>query len=271
MGSEVQDLRLTTGIQVPCLIQGEPDAQPVLLLHAWGESRGSFARLVPLLSGFRVAAPDLRGQGGADKPASGYSFPNQTQDIVAILDALGLEKAFVVGSSSGGYLAQQLAVTFPDRVAGLVLIGAPLSLQGRAPFADEVEQLSDPILQDWVRAFLTWFPFHRDVPAWFIEDRIRDGVAMPAHAWKGILHGLSTAAPPTESGPICSPTLILWGNQDQLLPWKDQQTLASRIQGAALRVYADIGHLVLWECPELVARDIRLFFNSLPPSHHLVL
>jgi pimeloyl-ACP methyl ester carboxylesterase len=256
---------------VPCLIQGDPGARPALLLHAWGESHGSFDRLAPLLSGFRVVIPDLRGQGGADKPASGYSFLDQTQDIVAILDAIGVEKAFVVGSSSGGYLAQQLAVTFPDRVAGLVLIGAPLSLHGRAPFANEVEQLSDPIHEDWVRAFLSWFPFHRDVPAWFIEDRVRDGVAMPAHAWKGILHGLSTAIPPTESGLIRSPTLILWGDHDQLLPWKDQQTLASRIQGAALKVYADVGHLVLWECPELVARDTRLFFNPVSPPHQSVL
>jgi pimeloyl-ACP methyl ester carboxylesterase len=263
MESEVRELRLSTGIRVPCSVHGDPCARPVLLLHAWGESRGAFDRLVPLLSGFRVLAPDLRGQGGADKPASGYSLWDQTQDVVAILDALGVEKTFVVGSSSGGYVAQQVAVTFPDRVAGLVLVGAPLSLHGRAAFADEVERLSDPIDEGWVRDFLSWFPFQCDVPAWFVEDRIRDGVAMPAHAWKGIMHGLGTALPPTESGPISSPTLILWGDQDRLLPWKDQQTLASRAHGATIEVYAEVGHLVVWECPDLVARDTRVFLDSL--------
>ncbi|WP_104181852.1 alpha/beta fold hydrolase [Arthrobacter sp. B0490] len=271
MESKVRDLGLTTGIRVPCLIQGDPGARPVLLLHAWGESRGSFDRLLPLLTGFRILAPDLRGQGGADKPTSGYSFSDQTQDVVAILDALGIEKAFVVGSSSGGYVAQQVAVTTPDRVAGLVLVGAPLSLHGRAPFADDVEQLSNPIAENWVRDFLSWFPFQRDVPTWFIEDRIRDGVTMSVHAWKGIMHGYGAAMPPTEAGPIRSPTLILWGDHDRLLPWKDQQTLASRIRGAALKVYPDVGHLVLWECPELVARDAKVFFDSLPLPGHPVL
>jgi pimeloyl-ACP methyl ester carboxylesterase len=264
MESEVRELRLRTGIRVPCLVQGDPGARPVLLLHAWGESRGSFDQLVPLLSSFKVLASDLRGQGGADKPVSGYSLSDQAQDVVAVLDALGIPEAFVVGSSSGGYVAQQTAVTFPDRVAALVLVGAPLSLHGRAPFADEVERLSDPIGEEWVRNFLSWFSPQRDVSAWFIEDRIRDGVAMPASVWKGIMHGLSRAMPPIESGPIYAPTLMLRGDHDRLLPWRDQQTLASLIPGAVVKVYTDVGHLVLWECPELVARDAESFFDSLP-------
>ena len=54
MDSEVRDLTLRTGITVPCLVDGDADSKPVLLLHAWGESHGSFDRLIPLLTGFRV-------------------------------------------------------------------------------------------------------------------------------------------------------------------------------------------------------------------------
>ena len=115
MDSEVRDLRLRTGVTVPCLVQGDADAEPVLLLHAWAESRGSFDRLIPLLTGFRIYAPDLRGQGEADKPEGGYSLAEQAEDAAAILDALNVPRAFVVGSSSGGYVAQQLAVTYPPR------------------------------------------------------------------------------------------------------------------------------------------------------------
>jgi pimeloyl-ACP methyl ester carboxylesterase len=263
MESEVRDLRLHTGITVPCLVQGDAGAKPVLLLHAWGESRGSFDRLIPLLTGYRIYAPDLRGQGEADKPEDGYSLAEQAEDAAAILAALNVPRAFVVGSSSGGYIAQQLAATNPEQVAALVLVGAPLSLRGRPAFADEVDALTDPLDKDWVRESLTWFTLLHEVPQWFLDDRVRDGLRMPARAWKGILNGLTTATPPTESGTIQAPTLILWGAQDNLLPRSDEETLAARIPGAALKVYPDVAHVVLWECPERVAEDAAAFFRSL--------
>ena len=263
MASEVRELRLRTGITVPCLVQGEHSAPPVLLLHPWGESRRCFDRLIPLLSGFRIYAPDLRGQGGADKPEAGYSLGEQTEDAVAILEAVNVSRAFVVGSSSGGYIAQQLAVSYPERVAALVLVGSPMSLHGRPPFADEVDSLTDPLDENWVRNSLSWFTLLHEVPPWFIEDRVRDGLRMPAHAWKGILNGLCAATPPTESGTIHAATLILWGAQDKLLPHNDQQVLSDRIAGSELKAYADVAHLVLWEVPERVAEDTTAFLTAL--------
>jgi pimeloyl-ACP methyl ester carboxylesterase len=262
MCSEARILRLRTGISVPCLVRGS-GASPVLLLHAWGESRGSFNRLIPGLKGFRIYAPDLRGQGEADKPPGGYSLAEQAEDAAAILDALTVPRAAVVGSSSGGYVAQQLAVDHPEKVAALVLVGAPLSLHGRADFADAVDQLTDPLDEAWVRDSLTWFPLLHEVPSSFIDDRVRDGLRMPAHAWRNILRGLTEATPPTESGTIHAPTLLLWGEQDSLLPRSAQETLASRTHGAVLKVYPGVGHLVLWECPDQVAADTTAFLTSL--------
>jgi len=86
---------------------------------------------------------------------------------------------------------------------------------------------------------------------------------MPSHAWKGILRGLYLATPPTESAAVHSPTLILWGGQDGLLPRGDQDTLAARIEGSVLKVYPDAAHLVLWECPDRVAADVTAFLSSL--------
>jgi pimeloyl-ACP methyl ester carboxylesterase len=262
MEGQVLDLELRTRIAVPCLVHGDIDARPVLLLHAWGESRKSSDRLVPLLPACRIYAPDLRGQGDADKPESGYSLSHQAEDVAAILDALDLPKVCVLGSSSGGYVAQQLAVIYPERVVSLVLVGVPLSLHGRAPFADEVERLTDPVDEDWVRESLSWFPLLHGVPSWLIEDRVLDGLKMPAHAWKGILQGLSTAAPPTDLGDIRAPTLLLWGEHDGLVPREDQRVLAARIPGSIVKIYPGVAHMVLWECPDLVARDTLMFFDS---------
>ena len=171
--------------------------------------------------------------------------------------------ACILGSSSGGYLAQALAVGHPERVTALVLVGAPLSLRGRPPFADRVEALTDPVSATWVRESFSWFPLLREIPEWFIDDRVYDGTRMPAHVWRALLGGLGGAVPPTEAGTIEVPTLILWGAQDHLIPWEDQLVLATRIAGSILKVYPDAGHLVLWECPEQVAADAMEFLGSL--------
>lgn len=273
MQSEVQSVHLRTGITVPCLVRaptgsGASDvnaAPPLLLLHAWGESRKSFDRLLPLLPpSFSVLAPDLRGQGGADKPEDGYSLAQMADDVAALLEALGVASACVLGSSSGGYVAQQLAVDRSDLVDSLILVGAPLSLHSRPAFAAEVEKLDDPVDEQWVRDSLSWFRLLHTVPAWYIEDRVQDGVAMPARAWKGILDGLCEAAPPTEQGSISVPTLILWGAHDALLPRSHQETLAARIPGAQLVIYGATGHIVLWECPERIAEDVAVFLGKGP-------
>ena len=125
-----------------------------------------------------------------------------------------------------------------------------------------MDGLTEPIDEDWVRDSLSWFPVLHEVPSWFIEDRVRDGARMPAHAWRRILDGLCAATPPTESGTIQAPTLILWGGHDSLLPRRDQEALADRIEGAVLKVYPDVAHLVLWECPEQVAQDATAFLGS---------
>ena len=132
---------------------GPRSATPVMLLLAWGESRRSFDRLMPMLAdSVHAVAVDQRGHGEADKPRDGYSLAGWAEDIVAVMDAMGIASAVLLGSSSGGYVAQQVAATNPHHVAGLVLVGSPRSLQGRPPFADEVDRLCDPVDEVWVRA-----------------------------------------------------------------------------------------------------------------------
>jgi pimeloyl-ACP methyl ester carboxylesterase len=190
---------------------GDPSGVPVLLLHPWSESLGCFDRLVPLLPAtVHALAMDQRGHGDADKPAGGYALTDFAADVEAFMDAMVLRSAVLLGSWSGGYLAQQVAIGIPDRVTGLVLVGAPRSLRGRPSFADEVERLTDPVDRAWVERSLAWFPRFHDIPDWYIQDRVDDGVRVPAHAWRQALAGLTTAWPPTQTGTIAAPTLIIW-------------------------------------------------------------
>jgi rifampin ADP-ribosylating transferase len=260
----VRRVSLTTGVSVPYVAVGPADAAPVVLLHAWGESRRSFDRLLPLLPHtIHAVAMDLRGHGDADKPAAGYALAEVAADVVAFMDAVGVPNAVLLGSSSGGYVAQQVAITSPHRVTGLVLVGSPRSLQGRPSFADEVDQLTDPVDPAWVRRSLTWFPRFHQVPPWYIDGRVQDGVDMPSHVWREALAGLVSARPPTDIATITAPTLIVRGARDELLTCEDQQALAAAIPASRLTVYPGTGHLVLWEQPERVAADLTAFVAGL--------
>ncbi len=254
---------LSNGVHLAFSEQGDRQGPTVLLLHAWLESLRSFDRLGPLLPPtLHVLALDQRGHGAADRPANGYDLQTLADDVGAFLDAMGLSNVVLAGSSSGGYLAQQVAISHPDRVAGLVLIGSPRTLQGRPPFAAQIEQLTDPLDPRWVAEFLAWFPLFHDVPDWYLEDRVREAAAIPAGVWQQSLAGLTTSPPPTGSGTIGAPTLILWGDCDGLLAPEDQTALASAIPDSRLLVYEGVGHLVLWEQPERVAKDITSFVRG---------
>ena len=131
---EVGRLELSTGVGLPYRSVGPPEATPVLLLHAWAESSRAFDRLVDVLpSTMRVMAVDQRGHGRADVPETGYSLVDFADDVAAFVEAAGLAPPVLLGASSGGYVAQQVAVTHPERVAGLVLVGSPAPCTGGRP------------------------------------------------------------------------------------------------------------------------------------------
>jgi pimeloyl-ACP methyl ester carboxylesterase len=266
LGDGDRRVRLATGITTTVHERGEADdAPPVLLLHSWASSRRSFAALLPLLGPHQHAvAADLRGHGDADKPATGYGLGTLAQDVVALLDALGLPRAVLVGASSGGYVAQQVAISAADRVAGLVLAGTPRDLRGRPPFADEVERLADPVDPAWVRRFLAGFTDLERLPSWYVELMVEDALRLPAEVWAATLAGLNTSPPPTDTGVVTAPTLVISGGRDDLLGRDQTAALVAAIPGAEWIEYPDAGHLVLEEDPATLAADVRSFVATLP-------
>lgn len=256
-------VRLRTGVTVPVVSQGEPRGTPLVLLHAWAESAGLFDRVLTRLPPDQwVVTFDQRGHGAAERPGTGYALTDFAADVVALLDELGAPSATLLGSSSGGYIAQQVAADHPDRVRAMVLVGAPRSLEKEPSFAQEVAGLTDPVPPEWVRSSLAWFPTFVHIPEWFLEDRIADGAGMPARIWKETLEGLLGATPPTDGGQVVASTLVIYGGRDDLLERSEEEALARAIPGARLVVYEDTGHLVLWEHPKRVARDTLAFLED---------
>ncbi|MGB3437717.1 MAG: alpha/beta hydrolase [Actinophytocola sp.] len=105
------------------------DGPPVLAIHGITANHVAWGMVAPLVPG-PVVAPDLRGRGGSGALPGPYGMAAHAADCVAVLDALGIERAVVVGHSMGGFVASVLAHRYPSRVARLVLVdgGAPLSL-----------------------------------------------------------------------------------------------------------------------------------------------
>ncbi len=125
------------------------DDPPLVLLHGLSANAYEFGGLLAagLSPAFRVVAPDLRGRGQTDKPATGYRMADHAADVLALLDALGLERAVLGGHSFGAYLAIYLAAHHPARVVKLIVIDAALTLNPRVgemlkPSLDRLTQVS---------------------------------------------------------------------------------------------------------------------------------
>ncbi len=122
------DVRTKDGLKLVVDVDGPAQGEPVLLLHGLAASSTTNWRIPGITralvdAGFRVIAPDQRGHGRSDAPSDGRYGPVMVDDAVAVLDALGVEKAHVVGYSMGGLVALRLAATNPARIRSLFLGG----------------------------------------------------------------------------------------------------------------------------------------------------
>ena len=109
---------LRDGLDLPYVEQGDADGVPVVLLHAWVDSRRVFDRvLAGLPERVHAFAFDQRGHGDAPEPSDGYALRDFADDVGAFMDAVGLDAAVLAGASSGGYVAQRFAVVNPRRMA----------------------------------------------------------------------------------------------------------------------------------------------------------
>jgi non-heme chloroperoxidase len=259
MALEVKAARLANGLTLPYAEQGDVSGVPVVLVHAYVESWRYFERLLPELPRWIHAfAPSQRGHGDADRPEGGYELDLLADDVAQFLDAVGLDAAVLVGSSSGGYVAQRFAVDHPERTLGLFLAGAPRTLRDKpalSAFLEDLSRFDASVDAAFAREFVL-STLSRPLPHEFLDLLVAESAKAPPHVWREALRGLLHAEPPTETGTIDAPTVIVWGDRDAFIPRADEEALAAAIPDSRLVVYEGAGHCVLLEQPERVAAEI---------------
>ncbi len=164
----------------------------------------------------RAIAVTQRGHGDADRPASGYRPKDFADDVAALMDALGLEKAMVVGHSMGGSIAQRFAIDHPTRILGLMLVGARASWH-RHPavlaLGEAVATLSDPVDPDFVREFQL-STLAQPVSTAYFHAVVAESLKLPARVWRASFECVFEADHTPELGDIAVPTLLMCGGRD---------------------------------------------------------
>ncbi|HXV77729.1 MAG TPA: alpha/beta fold hydrolase [Candidatus Polarisedimenticolaceae bacterium] len=252
-------LRLATGPSLHYAEHGDPDGEPVLFLHGWPDSWFSFSRVLPLLpERLRAVVIDQRGFGDSERPQTGYSIPELAADAIAVLDALEIERATLVGHSYGSFVARRAAIARPERVAALLLIGTGFVSSNPVirDLQNALRDLPDPVPVEFARDFQA-STVHHPVPAEFFQRIVAESLKLPARLWRLAIDRLAAYDDVRELARIDAPTRLLWGDHDALFPRSDQDAFLAALPAARLTVHEATGHSPDWERPELVAAAIE--------------
>jgi pimeloyl-ACP methyl ester carboxylesterase len=238
----------------------------VLLIPGPIDSWRSYQPVLDLLPReIRAVSVSQRGHGESDKPAEGYAVVDFAADLVAFLDGLEVERAFLAGHSGSCLIARRIALDHPDRVAGLILEASPTTLRDHPQALDFVESvvsgLEDPISPGFARSFIadTSSP---SIDGAVLELLMDDVLKVPAHVWKQTFAGLLQYDDIDELGGIGTPTLLVWGDSDPLVSRDMQEQLLRSILDAQLLVYAGVGHTPRWDDPVRFSNDLVAFVHQ---------
>jgi non-heme chloroperoxidase len=231
-------------------VHGGPSHGPaVIMLHGLSDSSFSFSRVLPLMPAhLRVVAVDQRGHGHSDRPVRGYSMDTFASDLLALMDALLIDRATIVGHSMGAFVARRAAEKAPNRIERLVLVGTgPTAQNGVIKDLMQVaKSLSDPVDEGFIREFQA-STIAQPVPSPFFEQVVAESRKVPAHVWQQSVAGMLEYRP---QWPITCPTTILGGELDTVFSAEEHVAFFKATERSTLHLEPDIGHTLHWEAPE---------------------
>lgn len=280
-GPPSQFVDIGGGVKVHLRDEGPKDAPAIVLLHGSNADLLTWEPWAAALKGqYRVIRFDQVGHGltGPD-PKHDYSRANYVADVLAVADTLGLERFIIGGNSMGGKHALAFAAAHPDRVAGLVLVdasgGPMLKVKDAKDDSGGGGNIGFAIAQTPGVNLLVEQITPRSLIAQSLEQSVSvKSVVSPAAVdryWELLRYPGNRRATlkrfgypydpltETEITGITAPTLILWGEEDRLIPLDAGQWLAKTMPNAELKAYPAIGHLPQEEAVTQTLGDLELW------------
>jgi len=252
----------------------------VLLLHGLSGCWQNWLENIPELArDHRVIAVDLPGFGASPMPPETISIPGYARMLAALLDELGVDEVSIVGNSMGGFVGAEMAIRYPRRVDRLVLVAAAgLSMrqmrhERQRGLRPRVENLlffglgrlaarSDVVvrsshLRRALLALIVRYPERLSGPL-ILEQA--NGAGKPGFG--DALEAMTGYPIRDRLGEVRCPALIIWGEEDRLVPLRDASEFEWLIPDARKLVYPDTGHMVMFERPDRFNADVRAFLEE---------
>jgi pimeloyl-ACP methyl ester carboxylesterase len=257
-------------------LHGSGSGTPLVLVEGLGAATWLWERQLPALAeAVPVVVYDNRGVGRSDAPPGPYTIGQLADDLAVVLDTLGIDRAHVLGASMGGFVAQEFALRYPERVDRLVLVSTSAGGATHVPMAPEVlQQMMAPPATDDPRALV-----RSRLPLAFTEAFLADSATVahlvdqrlerpqPPHAYQAQLVAGATFDAADRVSQITAPTLVAAASDDLVVPVENAHRLADALPNAELKVYPGLGHQFFVEAPDAFNRDVLAFLRADPPCH----
>jgi len=281
-----QFLNLMDGTRIHFRDEGKLENPVIVLLHGFNGSLFNFERLVPLLvDDFRLISIDLPGFGltGAT-PSADYTTEGFMDAVTKLTKELGIEEFSIAGNSMGGGVAWRYALEYPTKVEALILLAS--SAVGTKEDVKRFEERESNVPIVWklmgfdvLKKFLNYF-----TPKFFATEALKKSfydqkLANYEHAMQFhdlvLLEGSRNAIlsmtmggrrkmhGPEVLSEITAPTLVIHGEEDNIIEFKRSLVFEENIDNATIKIYPRIGHLPMYEDPVKTANDIKAFFQGL--------
>jgi branched-chain amino acid transport system permease protein len=242
---------------------GEPGGLPLLLLHgSFATSRWWEPLFAVLPAEIYAIAPDLRGCGQSEKPATGYTIPEQAEDVWSLVQSLGWRRFDLVGHAVGGAIALEFAFYHADLLNSLILLDPP-PMEGVFTPLDGVLLLEQmryerTLLRQALALLMPTFePLESAGHAAFFKQLVDDASQMAPAAFTAVAEGLNQWNRVSEASRLSLPTLLIWGDRDLIVSRDAMTHTLLAIPGAGnLEVLHGVGHSPMIEAPLTLAEKI---------------
>ncbi len=247
---------------------GQPDGLPMLLIHgSFASSRWWEPLFTVLPDEIFAVAPDLRGCGQSEKTATGYTIEEQTEDLWAFVQTLDWHNFDLVGHASGGALAIEFSLNHPDRLNTLILVdSAPV--EGVFTPLDTLmvlEQMKTDrgLLSQALALLMPTFSLDPRENREFFAALVEDAAQMAPAAFTAVAESLGQWNRFADAKHLTLPTLIIGGDQDQIVGREAMTRTLIAIPGASnLEILPNVGHSPLIEAPLALAERIIDFLSE---------